>query len=243
METGSVFFKEKVDYSIVVLMALYITSLLANLAVGYRYISIGNLIQSGGIFIFPWSFIISDIVTERYGSIFAKKMVKYGIICQFIFAIYAYSVIHLPAPEILLNEKIYYQVFSPYLNFALASSISIWLGSWVNIVLLSKLSALVGGKYFALRSLLSSTAGELLVTIVSMLIANYGKMENNLLIYMICCCFFIKTIISFVAIWPAAVFLSFLQNDRNKDLLLTIDNIKHPIRFLKNLAWFKKHCF
>ena len=119
-----IYFKERADTKISILSVIYVTSILANLAVGYRYISIGVLAQSGGIFIFPISFIISDIVTEVYGSELAKKLVIYGIIGQVIFASYAYLVVHIPSPSFLHNKEVYYQVFNPYINFALASSIS-----------------------------------------------------------------------------------------------------------------------
>ena len=50
-----IYFKERADTKISILSVIYVTSILANLAVGYRYISIGVLAQSGGIFIFPIS--------------------------------------------------------------------------------------------------------------------------------------------------------------------------------------------
>ncbi|KTD48655.1 phosphomannose isomerase GDP mannose pyrophosphorylase [Legionella rubrilucens] len=234
-------FKERPDTAISLLSVLYVTSLLANLAVGYRYISLGSFTQSGGIFIFPVSFIISDIITEIYGSDLARKLVRYGIVCQFIFAVYAYLVIHTPAPYFLQNKELYASVFSPYLNFALASSISIWIGSKINIVLLSKFSEFSGGKYFAVRSFLASTAGEFLVTSISMVIANYSKLSLDNLIYMIGCCFIIKTIISFVAIWPASVIVYNLTHKRSS--YKTILEFKRPIRLLKNLlllAWNAK---
>ena len=50
-----IFFKEKADTNMCIFSVLYVTSLLANLAFGYRYIKLGSFIQSGGIFIFPIS--------------------------------------------------------------------------------------------------------------------------------------------------------------------------------------------
>lgn len=233
-----IFFKEKADTTICLFSVLYVTSLLANLAFGYRYINIGSFIQSGGIFIFPISFIISDILTEIYGSNLAKKLVLYGVACQFIFALYAFFIVHIPAPSFLFNKNIYYEVFSPYLKFAIASTSSIVIGAWVNIVLLSKFSEYIGGKYFALRALMASTVGELLVTVISMFIANMNRVSLDMLLYMICCCFFMKTIISFFAIWPAAIIVSKIENPDDSDI--SIYNIKRPIKYIKNLflvAW------
>lgn len=234
---GFIYFKEKGDSRVALISALYITSLLANLALGYRYIRLGTFTQSGGIFIFPLSFILSDVITEIYGSILAKKLVIYGIISQFIFSFYAFFVIHLPAPEFLQNKSIYFEVFNPYVYFSCASTISIWLGSQVNIKLLSKLSDsyYFDGGYFALRSFIASTVGELLVTVVSMFIANFNRIELNMLIYMICCCFIIKTIISFVAIIPLSVLVYKIKNKSSYDISLSFGNIKNPIKYIRKL--------
>src|SRR5204862_4821634 len=82
-----------------ILASLYVTSLLANLAIGYRYISINGLNEAGGIFIFPLSFIVSDIIYEVYGSTHAKFLIWCGIGCQLIFSLYAWLIIRLPYPS------------------------------------------------------------------------------------------------------------------------------------------------
>jgi queuosine precursor transporter len=238
---STISFKENYDTNILLLTGLYITSLLANLAFGYRYINLGFLNQSGGIFIFPFSFIISDIVTEIYGSTLAKKMVIYGIGCQFIFAIYAFFLIHLPAPNFLKNAYMYHEIFSPYLTFAFASSMGIWIGSMVNIFLLSKLSEFSGCEYFAVRSFVASTFGEFLVTVISMMIANYSKMDFQTLVYMIGSCFFVKTLISVIAIWPAAIIVYQLENRNQNNTLFK--GYLNPVIYIKKLlyaAWTAK---
>ncbi|MBA2650363.1 MAG: queuosine precursor transporter [Legionella sp.] len=238
-----VYFKERADTKICILSVMYVTSLLANLAMGYSYISLGSFIQSGGVFIFPFSLIISTIITELYGSELARKLVLYGIICQLIFAWYAYLVVHLPAPEFLQDKEMFFQVFNPYIRFALASTFSIWIGSQINIILLSKLSELIGGKYFALRSLLSSTVGELLVTIISMVLANFSKMSVANLVYMIGCCFLIKTIISFFAILPASLIVHSIENQSSFDFSFSVTELVNPIKYLRKIfiaAWYAK---
>lgn len=239
----TIYFNGKTDQKIILLSALYVTSLLANLAMGYRYINLGLLTQSGGIFIFPISFIISDIIAEVYGAELAKRLITYGITCQLIFAIYAFFIIRIPAPEFLNNKNAYYIVFNAYLTFAMASSISIWIGTKTNIFLLGRLSEYAGGKYFALRSFLASTIGELLVTIISMCLANFEKISLDNLVYMIMCCFFVKTIISFIAIWPAALVVLLFENPPKVYDLFSIEQISNPLKFLKTLfinAWNAK---
>ena len=227
-----IYFKEKYDANISLLVTIYITSLLANLTVGYRYISLWNLFLSGGIFMLELSFIISSITTEIYGSRFSKKMVLFGIIGQIIFSLYAFLSVQLPAPYYLQNKQMYYMVFNSYINFALASIISICLGSWLNIALLSKLSEYIGGKYFVLRSFISSIISGLFVTIASILIANFNRLKVDDLLYMIACCFLVKIIISLFAILPASATVYLLQNGGEKSKFFSLKKLKHPFSTL-----------
>lgn len=228
-------FKAKADITISILGGLYVTMLIANLAVGYRYINLWGIIQSGGIFIFPVSFIISDIVSEQYGSQCANKLTLLGLSCLMIFSLYAFFITTLPAPDFLIGKEKYEEVFKPYLLFAISSLISIGVGSFINIKVLSRMSAYMNGGYFALRSFVSSSIGEFFVTVISMVIANWTKMEHQTLLYMIVCCFFVKTIISFLAIWPAAVVVYFLNNKEEQKIFTSIKSYKNPFALIKKL--------
>lgn len=223
-----VYFNKKADKVLGILTCLYITSLLANITIGYRYISIWHLNEAGGIFIFPLSFIVGDIISEVYDSNYAKALIFYGVLCQIIFSLYIFLIIRMPYPNFWNGYDTYFSVMNPYLRFTIASAGAVIAGSWLNIHLLSKWSGLVQGKHFILRSLGSSFIGELFVTVFSMLVANLGKMEINQLIYMMFCCFFIKTIVSFIAVWPAAFVIYLLKNNKNES--------KHP----ETLGYFKR---
>jgi queuosine precursor transporter len=236
-------FKVQADTAIIVLGGLYVTMLIANLAVGYRYIELWGIIQSGGIFIFPISFIISDIVSEKYGSKCANKLTFLGLFCLVIFSLYAFLIVKLPAPDFLIGREKYEDVFKPYLLFSVSSFVSIGIGALINVKVLSRMSAYMNGTHFALRSFVSSSIGELFVTVISMLIANWTRLDHLTLLYMIVCCFFVKTIISFLAIWPAAITIYFLNNKEGREVFLSLNNYKHPFILLKKLmliSWYAR---
>ena len=199
------------DKFLVLLTSLYITAILINLTIGYRFIAIGSFSFAGGIFVFPFSFIIGDIITEIYGYKCARQIVWVGIACQFIFALSIYLIIHMPSPSFWYGKNLYMQVMSGYLRFTMASTFSIIIGSYLNIYLVSKWKILIKGKYFWLRSLGASSLGELFVTVTSLLIADFGKMSNSKLISMMVCCYLLKTLITILAIWPAAITVFFLK--------------------------------
>lgn len=236
-------FDRNADKILGILTSLYITSLLANVAVGYRYVSIWSLNEAGGIFIFPLSFIVGDIISEVYDSNYAKTLIFYGVICQIIFSCYIFLIIRMPYPSFWKDYNVYYNIMNSYLRFTFASASAVIAGSWINIHLLSKWSNLVHGRYFILRSLGSSFVGELFVTVFSMLVANYGKIEFDQLVYMTFCCFFIKSIISLIAVWPAALVICLLKNDK-----VPVENDRYTIlnyfkNILERLRYFSKPAF
>lgn len=235
------YFKEKADFAMSVLVALYVMILIANLAMGYRYIDVCGIVQSGGIFIFPFSFIISDIISEIYGSRYANFLLGLGLSCLVIFALYAFIVVRLPAPLFLADKEKFFDVFNPYMLFAWSSVISIGIGTSINTAVLGKMSAYLNGEYFVLRSFVSSTIGELFVTVVSMLIANWSRMEFSTLAYMATCCFLVKMTISFLAIWPASVIIYFINNEGHAKSFFCRKALLNPIATLKKLAELAWH--
>lgn len=228
-------FRKKSDNIFSLLTALYITSLLTNLTIGYRYVSLWHFNEAGGIFIFPLSFIVSDMISEIYGSRYAKKLILYGILCELILALYTHMILRMPFPGFFHSNATYMKIMDPYLRFTLASSGAILIGSWLNIYFLSRWSRLVNGKYFILRSLGSSFIGELFVTVSSMLIANFGKMSINQLLYMMLCCFVLKTIISLFAVWPAAFFINLLKKPPHSTQQIKKNKFVKMINDFKNL--------
>lgn len=230
-------FRGKSDNIFSLLTALYITSLLTNLTIGYRYVSLWHFNEAGGIFIFPLSFIVSDMISELYGSRYAKKLILYGILCELILALYIHMILRMPHPNFFHANAIYVKIMDPYVRFTIASSGAILIGSWLNIFFLSRWSRLVNGKYFILRSLGSSFIGELFVTVSSMLIANFGKMTVNQLIYMMICCFVLKTIISLIAVWPAAFFINLLKRSKHRhsgsNVRSLLSSVKHSFKNLR----------
>lgn len=232
-------FNKNADKVLGVLTALYITTLLANVTIGYRYISIFHIDLAGGIFIFPLSFIIADVISEVYDSSYAKSLILYGFICQLLFSLYVYFIIRMPYPIFWNKQSIYLEVMNPYLRFTLASAMAIILGSWLNIYFLSRWSELLHGRYFILRSMGAALIGELFVTVFSMLLANFGKMEATQLIYMMVCCFSVKTLVSLIAVLPAAIFVCLLNGeqlnfDRSQNhnwfqnLIIKLNNFSKP---------------
>jgi hypothetical protein len=78
---------------------LFLTIMLGTYVLAYKMISIGGYVISGGIFIFPINYAITDITTEIYGYDQTKKMIKLVFICCLFFALVIPFIATLSPPE------------------------------------------------------------------------------------------------------------------------------------------------
>lgn len=127
--------------------------------VAYRFVGIGSLILPGPPFIFPLSYVVSDIVAELYGPKLAKTIIIISLLCEFFFAIVVKIIIRLPSPDFWVHEENYFIIFDPLLGFIVAGTIAVLASSWINVNFLQKLKIKWNGRRFVLRSISSSALG------------------------------------------------------------------------------------
>jgi uncharacterized PurR-regulated membrane protein YhhQ (DUF165 family) len=92
--TGSV----ERGYSIwfVMVVALFLTSLLVSNIIAAKIISVGGLVLSSAIIIFPVSYIIGDVLTEVYGYRRARLVIWIGFACNLLVVLIISAAIAMP---------------------------------------------------------------------------------------------------------------------------------------------------
>jgi len=193
------------------LAMLYLTFFLLSAVLANRLALYGSTTGSAATLIFPFTYLCADVVAEVYGYKMARQLIWFGLFCEFLFAFSAHFLIKLPHPETWKFAENYFIVLDPLLRITLASILATLVGSFANIYLLTKWKLLVKGKYFWLRSLLSSTFGELLFTIIADLVIFYGKVPTHSLLEIMCTSYLFKLIFSPIVVIPAAMAVFFLK--------------------------------
>jgi len=97
------------------LLGLYLTFLLSTVCLASRITSVGALLEPGGIFVFPITFSICDIVGEVYGYAYPRLFIWIGVIAELFFSLIVITVSHLPAPAFFTHADAYQIVFDPTL--------------------------------------------------------------------------------------------------------------------------------
>ena len=66
---------------------LFITCILVSNILASKIITMFGISMTGGVLVFPITYIIGDVLTEIYGYKKSKKIIIYGFICNLIMVI------------------------------------------------------------------------------------------------------------------------------------------------------------
>jgi len=184
----------------------------------YKVIKIGPIEESAAILFFPFVYSIADSITEVYGR---NKAFLVLIACysfSLLFSIIVMAVVHLPSPPGWQHQEAFNIVFSkgPWVIFV--GILSVGASMYANVKLMSSLKNKTRGRHFIIRSIMSSSIGELIVTGIAYPLIFYSTNNSLMLLMVNAYCF--KVIYSIVGAFPAR-FLVFLLRE--------IDGIKQEV--------------
>lgn len=202
---------------------LFMTIAISDVLLVYRLVNFMGLIITAGVFVMPIYYMMQDVVTEIYGFYTSRLMVIVMIICQYIFSFIITGLIHLPFPNNWQHHHLQYQfVLGHLFRTNILGLLSVLIGAYVNIFLISKWRKLTQGRYFWMRSLGSSSIGEMLATIIGSFVLYYGVYPLTQIIQLIwpvCLLLVIQNVIySFIG-----TIVVYILKQKEGDLLPTPD--------------------
>ena len=203
-----------------VLTMLYCTIALSSIVMTHKLLPIGHvLVTSVSTFIVPITYVLSDVIAAVYGYRIARKMIWTFLLCEFVFALICDSLLLLPTVSPIDTAIAYQIVVGPFMRIFLGSFIGVLLGSLINIYLITKWKILVKGRYFWLRSVGSSTIGELVFTVLSIEVIFFHQIPENTILQLMLTSYAFKVIFSIIVVFPATILVYFLKNKENIDLV------------------------
>lgn len=156
-----------------ILLALFIASLVTANLLGTKITTILGVSVSVGIFAYPLSFLITDIVTEVMGCEKAKNFIIAGFIALVLVIILtALSVAVPPAGRYELNSA-YVKIFGGSMRIIVASLIAFALSQTHDVWAFHFWKKQTKGRFLWLRNNLSTIASQLIDTTIFMFIAFY----------------------------------------------------------------------
>lgn len=198
-------------------LGLYLTFLLSTVCLASRITLVNTMLVPGGIFVFPITFCICDIVGEVYGYAYPRLFIWVGILAEFLFSLLVIAVSHLQVPEFFNNAPAYQIVFDPTLRYVCSGLVGLLVGEFMNVYLLAKWKIFLRGKFFILRSLLSTALGQACLTIIVDLLNYFGKLSESSLGWMMLCGYLWKMAFACIMVFPAWLLVRYLKKIENID--------------------------
>jgi len=168
--------------------------IISNLA-STKITAVGPAVFDAGTILFPLAYIITDIITEIYGSRTARWTVYVGLAALALMSIVLLGVQYLPTGPGFDGQVAYERILGFVPRIAVASMIAYFVGETLNIYLMGWLRKRYGAKRLLVRLVGSSGTGELVDTVTFSTIAFAGTMSFTdfsqliITVYLIKLCF------------------------------------------------------
>lgn len=177
----------------------YITFQLISDVTAGKVISLGPAVVSVTVLYFPFTYLISDVLTEVYGYERARRAL-WTVMASSIVAglIYQLVVILPPGPGFEANEA-YRTVFGVVPRVLIAGWIAVFCGDIVNNFIMSRMKILTEGRHLWLRTITSTIGGQGINTAIFYVGALWGVLPTDILLQAILWGWLIKTGVEVIA--------------------------------------------
>jgi len=178
---------------------IFTMALLVSNTVASKIIGIGSFVFTGGIFIFPISYIFGDVLTEVYGYRESRKVIWSAFLALIFMSLFYYLVGLLPSAGFWTGSEAYNMILGTIPRIVLASIVAYFLGEFSNSYVLSKMKIKMSGKKLWMRTIGSTVVGEGIDTIVFALIAFAGTFAGSELFLIIISGYIFKVLYEILA--------------------------------------------
>ena len=179
------------SYFIYVAIALVAVLMISN-TVATKLIAIGPLVLTGAIFLFPFSYIFGDILTEVYGYRASRKIIWSGFVALAFMSLMYWIVGMLPPAVFWMNQDAYSAILGVVPRIVLGSMLGYFAGEFCNSYVLSRMKIWTGGKHLWARTIGSTVVGEGVDTVVFVLVAFAGLVPGSVLLSLMVSAYFVK---------------------------------------------------
>ena len=165
-----------------------------------KQIQVLSVSLTGGLIVFPVSYIINDCVCEVWGYSKARMLIWLGFAMNFFFVMVGALCDAIPGAPYWDNEEGFHAIFGLAPRIAAASFIAFICGSFINAYVMSKMKIASNGKTFSLRAILSTVAGESIDSLIFFPLALSSVVPAKELILLMVWQVILKTVYEIIAL-------------------------------------------
>lgn len=198
----------------ILMSALFLAVNFSYFTMAPRILHIFNMYEPGGILIFPFTFLLSDILTEVYTYKYTRYLTWCVLITLGVFTFSAWISMKVPSVVVEYN---YEDIFNLYPKLYLGVSLATFCSFFLNNAILAKLKMKMHGRKFWLRSLASTSIGHLVFSAVWVVIFHWGEIASPVIMKLIVCMYIWKMGFEIVATPLATALSNYLKKKEGID--------------------------
>lgn len=176
----------------VILLVINIVCLMTSNIITSKPITFLSFVFTAGDFLFPISYILNDAIVEIYGYEKAKFSINISFFANLLMVIFFIIAIHLPYPNYYLEQNSFTTILSTTPRLLIASVSAYYLGNIINSLIMDFLKKQNNNQKLWKRTIISSIFGEMVDSIIFLLISFVGKINSNDLLVMIVSVYLLK---------------------------------------------------
>ncbi|MBP6611056.1 MAG: queuosine precursor transporter [Paludibacter sp.] len=225
--------KKQVSVAFMVAGILFTVCLIIANIVEQKLILIGPIEATAGLFIFPISYILNDVIAEVWGYRKVRLIIWVGFLMNFLAAIIFKLSILAPGSANFTHQAAFEMVLGNTQRIVIASFIAFLFGAFLNAFIMSKMKIMQRGRGFSIRAVVSTLVGEGADSLVFFFIAFSGIIPLNDLWMLILTQTAMKTAYEIIALPLTNVVVKWVKKHEDVDVFDT-DVSYNPLK-LKEL--------
>ncbi len=213
--------KQQVSVLFMLFSILFCVCLIAANILETKQISVLGISLTGGLIVFPISYIINDCVCEVWGFQKARLLIWTGFAMNFFFVAMGALCDWIPGAPYWTNEAGFHAIFGLAPRVAAASFVAFIVGSFANAYVMSKMKIRNKGRNFSLRAILSTIVGESFDSVIFFPLALGGVVPTDELPKLMLWQVLLKTVYEVIALPITIRIVKALKEHEGED---TYDN-------------------
>lgn len=160
----------------------YVTFQLISDVTAGKIIGLGTAVVSVTVLYFPFTYLISDILTEVYGYERARRALWIVMLASIVAGVVYQIAVFMPPGPGFSNNDAYKAVLGQVPRILIAGWIAVFLGDIVNNFIMSRMKLMTKGRYLWLRTITSTIFGQGINTAVFYVGALLWILPNDVLL-------------------------------------------------------------
>lgn len=195
----------------------FVAVLLISNVASSKITTLGWFTFDAGTLLFPLSYIFADILTEVYGYRRSRSIIWLGFFSALLMSLVFMIVGALPPAEDWGNQDAYEKILGITPRIVLASLAAYLVGEFCNSFILAKMKVLTAGRWLWTRTIGSTLVGELVDSVLFILIAFAGILPGSLLLALMASNYVFKTAVEILFTPLTYKVVGFLKRNEHED--------------------------